>query len=134
MNDKTKFSSDPDVLARIDSLNIRATKLVEGLLAGHHRSQNKGSSIEFAEYKDYTPGDEIKHIDWKVAGKTDKYHVKQFEQSTNLKATILLDASGSMGYKSPNPMGIKKMDYARTLVAALSYLFLKQYDAVGMSL
>ena len=134
MSDKTTFESDPEVLSRIDSLNIRATKLVEGMLSGHHRSRHKGSSVEFAEYKDYTPGDEIKHIDWKVAGKTDKYHVKQFEQSTNLKATILLDASGSMGYKSPNPMGMNKMDYARTLVAALSYLFLKQYDAVGMSL
>lgn len=134
MSDKTTFDSDPEVLSRIDSLNIRATKLVEGLLSGHHRSMHKGSSVEFAEYKDYTPGDEIKHIDWKVAGKTDKHHIKQFEQSTNLKATILLDASGSMGYKSPNPMGMSKIDYARTLVASLSYLFLKQYDAVGMSL
>ena len=134
MNDKTTFDFDPEVLSRIDSLNIFATKLVEGLLSGHHRSRHKGSSVEFAEYKDYTPGDEIKHIDWKVAGKTDKYHVKQFEQSTNLKATILLDASGSMGYKSPNPMGMNKIDYARNLVASLSYLLLKQYDAVGLSL
>ena len=126
MNDKTIFNSDPEVLSRIDSLNISATKLVEGLLSGHHRSRHKGSSVEFAEYKDYTPGDETKHIDWKVAGKTDKYYVKQFEQSTNLKATILLDASGSMGYKSPNSIGMNKIDYARTLVAALSYLFLKQ--------
>ena len=134
MNNKTTFDSDPEVLSRIDSLKISATKLVDGLLSGHHRSRHKGSSVEFAEYKDYTPGDEIKHIDWKVVGKTDKYHVKQFEQSTNLKATILLDASGSMGYKSPNSIGMNKIDYARTLVAALSYLFLKQYDAVGLSL
>ena len=134
MDNQTIFDSDPEVLARIDSLNIRATKLVEGLLSGQHRSRHKGSSVEFAEYKDYSPGDEIKHIDWKVAGKTDKYHIKQFEQSTNLKATILLDSSGSMGYKSPKPIGINKADYARTLVAALSYLFLKQYDAVGLSL
>ncbi len=134
MSDKTTFDSDPEVLSRIASLNIRATNLVEGLLSGQHRSRHKGSSVEFAEYKDYTPGDEIKRIDWKVVGKTDKYHVKQFEQSTNLKATILLDASGSMGYESPDPRGMNKMDYARTLVAALSYLFLKQYDAVGLSL
>lgn len=134
MSDKTTFDSDPEVLSRIASLNICATNLVEGLLSGHHRSRHKGSSVEFAEYKDYSPGDEIKHIDWKVVGKTDKYHVKQFEQSTNLKATILLDTSGSMGYESPDPRGMKKMDYARTLVAALSYLFLKQYDAVGLSL
>ncbi len=134
MSDKTTFDSDPAVLSRIASLNICATNLVEGLLSGHHRSRHKGSSVEFAEYKDYSPGDEIKHIDWKVVGKTDKYHVKQFEQSTNLKATILLDTSGSMGYQSPDPRGMNKMDYARTLVAALSYLFLKQYDAVGLSL
>ena len=134
MNDKTTFDFDPEVLSRVVSLKIRATKLVEGLLSGHHQSRHKGASVEFAEYKDYTPGDEIKHIDWKVAGKTDKYHVKQFEQSTNLKATILLDASGSMDYKSSNSKGMNKIDYARTLVAALSYLFLKQYDAVGLSL
>ena len=134
MSDKTTFNCDPQILSRIDSLSLRATKLVEGLLSGQHRSRHKGSSVEFAEYKDYTPGDEIKHIDWKVAGKTDKYYVKQFEQSTNLKANILLDVSGSMAYKSKTHMEMNKMDYARNLVAALSYLFLKQYDAVGMSL
>ncbi|MCH8157156.1 MAG: DUF58 domain-containing protein [Nitrospinae bacterium] len=134
MGEKTTFDYDPEVLSRIASLNIRATNLVEGLLSGHHRSRHKGSSVEFAEYKDYNPGDEIKHIDWKVVGKTDKYYVKQFEQSTNLKATILLDASGSMAYESPNPQGAPKMDYACTLVAALSYLLLKQYDAVGLAL
>ena len=88
----------------------------------------------FAEYKDYSPGDEIRHIDWKVAGKTDKYHVKQFEQSTNLKCTILLDSSGSMGYQSPFNKGEQKIGYARNLVAGLSYLFLKQFDAVGLTL
>ena len=134
MNKRMELYSDPEVLSRIASLNIRATKLVEGLLSGHHQSRHKGSSVEFADYKDYTPGDEIKHIDWKVVGKTDKHQIKQFEQSTNLKATILLDASGSMGYESSNPEAMNKMDYARTLVAALSYLFLKQYDAVGLSL
>ncbi|MBT3667308.1 MAG: DUF58 domain-containing protein, partial [Opitutae bacterium] len=87
---------DPQVLARISSLKITAMNMVDGILTGQHRSRHKGSSVEFAEYKDYSPGDEIRHIDWKVAGKTDKYHVKQFEQSTNLKCTILLDSSGSM--------------------------------------
>ncbi len=126
---------DPEVLARISALKIQAMSLVEGLLSGNHRSRHKGSSVEFAEYKDYTPGDEIRHIDWKVAGKTDKYHVKQFEQSTNLKCTILLDASGSMGYVTPEPDGrVTKMDYARTLVASLSCLLLKQFDAVGLAL
>ncbi len=128
------FTSDPEILTRIAALKIHATRLVEGLLSGQHKSPHKGSSVEFAEYKDYSPGDDIRHIDWKVVGKTDKYHVKQFEQSTNLKCHILLDASGSMAYKSPSKKSeaMDKADYARTLVAALSYLLLRQYDAVGM--
>jgi len=125
---------DPRVLAQISSLKITATHLVDGILTGQHRSRHKGSSVEFAEYKDYSPGDETRHIDWKVAGKTDKYHVKQFEQSTNLKCTILMDSSGSMGYQSPFKKGKSKIDYARNLVAGLSYLFLKQFDAVGLTL
>jgi uncharacterized protein (DUF58 family) len=134
MEEQKTFSYDPEVLARISTLKLRALKLVEGLLSGNHRSRHKGSSVEFAEYKDYSPGDEIRHIDWKVVGKTDKYHVKQFEQSTNLKCTILLDCSGSMGYVSPNQTGMTKMDYARTLAASLSCLLLKQFDAVGLTL
>jgi uncharacterized protein (DUF58 family) len=124
---------DAQALSRVSSLKITAMNLVEGLLTGQHRSRHKGSSVEFAEYKDYSPGDEVRHIDWKVVGKTDKYHVKQFEQSTNLKCTILLDASGSMGYQSPLREGISKMEYARNLVATLSYLLLKQFDAVGLT-
>lgn len=134
MEEKDTFSYDPEVLARISALKLRALNLVEGLLSGNHRSRHKGSSVEFAEYKDYSPGDEIRHIDWKVMGKTDKYHVKQFEQSTNLKCTLLLDCSGSMGYISPNQIGMTKMDYARTLAASLSCLLLKQFDAVGLTL
>ena len=122
MSNKTIFDLNPQILSRIDSLNLNASKLVEGLLSGHHRSRHKGSSVEFAEYKDYTPGDEIRHIDWKVAGKTDKYHVKQFEQSANLKATILLDASGSMGYKSMRPKGMNKMDM-RELLSPPSHIY-----------
>ena len=130
--DKPSQNYDPQVLARISSLEIMAMNLVDGLLTGQHRSRHKGSSVEFAEYKDYSPGDEIRHIDWKVAGKTDKYHVKQFEQSTNLKCTILLDASGSMAYQSQLDKGESKLDFSRNLVACLSYLFLKQFDAVGL--
>lgn len=123
-----------DIYSKIASLKIYARNLVEGLLSGQHRSLHKGSSVEFAEYKDYSPGDEIRHIDWKVVGKTDKYHIKQFEQSTNLKCHILLDASGSMGYQPPGKTTetMSKMDYAQTLVSALSYLLLKQFDAVGL--
>jgi len=132
--ENTSSNFDPQVLARISALKITATNLVDGILTGQHRSRHKGASVEFAEYKDYSPGDEIRHIDWKVAGKTDKYHVKQFEQSTNLKCTILLDSSGSMAYQSPFENGESKIDYACNLVAALSYLFLKQFDAVGLTL
>ena len=131
-NSAQKF--DAQVLSRISTLKMTAMNLVEGLLTGQHRSRHKGSSVEFAEYKDYSPGDEIRHIDWKVAGKTDKYHVKQFEQSTNLKCTVLLDTSGSMGYQSPLDEYSFKMKYARNLVAAISYLLLKQFDAVGLTL
>jgi uncharacterized protein (DUF58 family) len=133
---ETDQALSTDIYARISSLKIQARNLVEGLLSGLHRSRHKGSSVEFAEYKDYTPGDEIRHIDWKVVGKTDKYHIKQFEQSTNLKCHILLDASGSMGYESTGgtATGMSKMDYARTLAGALSYLLLKQFDAVGLLL
>lgn len=125
---------DTQVLSRVSTLKMIAINLVEGLLTGQHRSRHKGASVEFAEYKDYSPGDEIRHIDWKVVGKTDKYHVKQYEQSTNLKCTILLDASGSMGYRSPLNENAPKMEYARHLVAGLSYLLLKQFDAVGLTL
>lgn len=125
---------DLDIIAKTSSLKIRAKELVEGFLSGQHKSRHKGASVEFAEYKDYTPGDEIRHIDWKVFGKTDEYHIKQFEQSTNLRFTILLDASGSMGYVSPfqEPAELTKMEYARTLVAALAYLVLKQFDGIGL--
>jgi len=136
MAEQAAFQYDPEILAQTSSLKIRAVNLVEGLLSGQHRSRHKGSSVEFAEYKDYTPGDDIRRIDWKAAGKTDKYHVKQYEQSTNLKSAILLDASGSMRYESPDNgiAGLKNADYARTLAAAISYLLLKQYDAVGLTL
>ena len=134
MEGNQKSGYDPEVLAKVSALKIQAMNLVEGLLTGQHRSRHKGSSIEFAEYKDYSPGDEIRHIDWKVVGKTDKYHVKQFEQSTNLKCTILLDASGSMAYESPDSTATPKLEYARTLVASLACLLLKQFDAVGLGL
>ena len=134
MAETTQNAQQAEILTEISSLSLRAITLVEGLLSGQHRSPHKGSSVEFAEYKNYSPGDDIRHIDWKVFGKTDKYHVKQFEQSTNLKCTLLLDSSGSMGYESPfkKQTAMPKREYVRTLAAALSYLFLKQFDAVGL--
>ncbi len=134
MAENTQNIKQAEILGEISSLSLHAITLVEGLLSGHHRSPHKGSSVEFAEYKNYSPGDDIRHIDWKVFGKTDKYQVKQFEQSTNLKCTLLLDTSGSMGYESPlkKQAAMAKQDYVRTLSAALSYLLLKQFDAVGL--
>ncbi|MEW6357622.1 MAG: DUF58 domain-containing protein [Planctomycetota bacterium] len=120
---------DPVVLARISNLTLRARYVVEGVLSGLHRSPHRGSSVEFVEHKEYSPGDELKHVDWKVLGRSDKYYVKQFEDETNLKAHLLLDASGSMGYTS-GP--VTKLEYGRTLAASLAYLMLNQRDGVGL--
>jgi len=120
---------DPVVLARISNLTLRARYVVEGVLTGLHRSPHRGSSVEFVEHKEYSPGDELKHVDWKVLGRSDKYYVKQFEDETNLKAHLLLDTSGSMGYASGE---VSKLEYARTLAASLAYLMLNQRDGVGL--
>ncbi len=124
-------SFDPITLSKIANLSLRARYVVEGTLAGIHKSPHKGASIEFLEHKEYSPGDEIKHIDWKVLGRSDKYYLKQFEDETNLKAYILLDTSGSMGYGS---LEMTKLEYAATLTACLCYLLLMQSDAVGLLL
>ncbi|MEL6178779.1 MAG: DUF58 domain-containing protein, partial [Myxococcota bacterium] len=110
-------------------LLVRARSVVEGAIAGMHRSPHKGSSVEFAEYKEYAPGDEIKHIDWKAFGKSDRYYVKQFEDETNLRAYLVLDGSGSMDFASEGC--ITKLEYAQTLAASFAYLMLRQGDAVG---
>jgi len=120
---------DPVALSRLKNLELRARSVVEGALSGLHRSPHHGSSVEFAEHKEYAAGDEIKHIDWKAYGKFDKYYVKRFEQETELRAYLLLDSSASMGYRG---RGISKLDYARILAASLAYLLLKQQDQVGM--
>lgn len=119
----------PEVVSRLGNMDLRARLVVEGFMTGLHRSPYHGFSVEFAEHRQYMPGDEIKYIDWKVYGKTDRLFVKQFEQETNLKAYLLVDASGSMGYASGK---ITKLAYATYLAAALSYLMLKQRDAVGL--
>jgi uncharacterized protein (DUF58 family) len=120
---------DPVSLARLQNLELRARSVVEGALSGLHRSPHHGSSVEFAEHKEYAPGDEIKHIDWKAYGKFDKYYVKRFEEETELRAYLLIDSSASMGYRGA---GVSKIDYARMLAASLAYLLLKQQDQVGM--
>ena len=121
---------DPAVLAQVGSYEV-GTRLAEGSLTGHHRSPLRGSSIEFAEHKEYSPGDEIKHIDWKAYGKFDKYYVKQYEEETNLRVYFLVDGSASMGYHSGE---LSKLDYAARITATLSYLLLRQQDGVGLCL
>ncbi len=119
----------PDVISRLGNMELRARLVVEGFITGLHRSPYHGFSVEFAEHRQYMPGDEIKRVDWKVYGKTNRFYVKQFEEETNLKAYILLDSSASMGYKSSK---ISKFEYGCYLSAALSYLMIKQRDAVGL--
>jgi uncharacterized protein (DUF58 family) len=122
---------DPKLVSRLDNLSLRARLVVEGFIAGYHRSPNHGLSVEFAEHRAYGPGDDIRHIDWKLYGKTDRYYVKQFEEETNLKCYLLVDQSKSMIFDSH---GLSKLKYAQTLAAALAYLMLKQQDAIGLAL
>jgi uncharacterized protein (DUF58 family) len=120
---------DPLVLAKISTMSLRARYVVEGLLSGLHESPYRGYSVEFAEHREYTPGDEIRRIDWKAYGKFDRYFVKEYEEETNLRAYLLLDASASMDYGS---QGISKFDYGCYLAVSLAYLMLRQGDDVGL--
>ncbi len=121
---------DPKVLARIDRLELEARQVVEGYLSGRHRSPRHGFAVEFAQHREYVPGDDIKHIDWKVYGRTERYHLKQYEQETNLVAWLLVDASESMAYGS----GARtKYELACGAAAAIAYLVLNQTDAVGLA-
>lgn len=119
----------PEVVSKLKRMDLKARLVVEGFLTGLHRSPYRGFSVEFTDYRPYMPGDEPKRIDWKIYGKTDRYYVKEFEEETNLKAYLLLDASGSMGYSSK---GLSKLEYSSYLCASLSYLLLKQQDSVGL--
>lgn len=120
---------DPATVSKLASIELKARLVVEGFIVGLHRSPYHGFSVEFAEHRQYMPGDDFKHIDWKVYGKSDRFYIKQFEEETNLKAYILLDASRSMGYKSN---GITKLEYGSCLAASLAYLMLRQQDAPGL--
>jgi uncharacterized protein (DUF58 family) len=120
---------DPLVLAKISNMSLRARHVVEGLLSGLHQSPYRGYSVEFAEHREYAPGDEIRRIDWKAFGKFDRYFVKEYEEETNLRAYLLLDASASMDYGSES---IRKFDYGCYLAVSLAYLMLRQGDDVGL--
>ena len=122
---------DPAVLTALGGLEVRARWLVDGFLTGLHRSPRKGFSVEFAEHRPYQPGDDLRYIDWKIAARTERWVVKQFEEETNLRAVLLLDVSRSMQWKSANAK-LTKQVYAEQLAAALALLLLKQRDAVGL--
>jgi len=122
---------DPSTLARYGKLALVARQLVEGFMSGVHKSPYKGFSVEFAEHRQYYPGDEIRHIDWRAFGKTDRYYIKEYEEETNLKAHLLVDASGSMGYHAQTR---SKFAHAQQVAASLAYLMLHQRDAVGLGL
>jgi uncharacterized protein (DUF58 family) len=122
---------DPAVIARLGTLELKARTIVEGFLSGLHRSPFKGFSVEFAEYRQYLPGDDLSSIDWKVYARSDRYYVKKFEEETNLDCYILLDVSRSMGYGRRD--GMTKMVYAQMLAASLAYLMNRQRDAVALT-
>lgn len=131
LRDKSQVSRylDPAVVGKLENLELKARLIVEGYIAGLHRSPYHGFSVEFAEYRPYMPGDSIKTVDWKVYGKTDRTYVKVFEEETNLIANLLLDKSGSMGFPEG---GITKLAYGSMLAASLAYLMIRQQDAVGL--
>lgn len=119
----------PELLAKIKTLKLRARTVVEGFLSGMHRSAYKGSSIEFAEHRPYFPGDDVRHVDWKAYAKSDRLFVKEFEEETNLRCYLLVDASASMSFKTA---AMSKFEYASVVAAAITYLALRQRDSVGM--
>jgi uncharacterized protein (DUF58 family) len=121
---------DPTALSRYGHLTLVARNLVEGFLTGVHKSPYKGFSVEFAEHRQYYAGDEIRHIDWRAYGKTDRYYIKEYEEETNLRAHLMVDASGSMGYQGATA---SKFQYAQYVAASLAYLMLHQRDAVGLA-
>lgn len=122
---------DPEVVNKVSPLDLKARLVVEGFITGLHQSPYRGFSVEFAEYREYVPGDDLRHIDWKVFGKTDRHYIKQYEEETNLVSHVLLDVSESMAYGSGS---VTKRDYASTIAAALIYLVVQQQDAVGLGL
>ncbi|HXN84293.1 MAG TPA: DUF58 domain-containing protein [Myxococcales bacterium] len=122
---------DPKLLARLGPLQVRARKVMEGVLTGLHQSPQHGQSVEFAEHKEYAPGDEIRHIDWRAYAKVDRYYVKRFEMETNLRALLVVDASGSMAYGRG---GVSKLEYASICAGALAVLLARQGDQVGLLL
>jgi uncharacterized protein (DUF58 family) len=121
---------DPAILARLGTMELKARTVVEGFLAGLHRSPYRGFSVEFAEYRQYLPGDDLSTLDWKIYARSDRHYVKKFEEETNLDRHVLLDVSASMGYRGAAPLS--KLEYGSVLAASLSFLMNRQRDATGL--
>jgi uncharacterized protein (DUF58 family) len=122
-------SLSEELIAKVEKFKLHARLIVEGFIIGLHKSPYHGFSVEFSDHRQYNPGDPIKDIDWKVYGKTNRYYIRRYEEETNLKCYILVDHSRSMGYKSGN---VSKLEFAKSLASALSYLMLNQQDAAGI--
>ncbi|HUW56885.1 MAG TPA: DUF58 domain-containing protein [Planctomycetota bacterium] len=120
----------PETVAKLKNMHLAARSVVEGFISGLHKSPYHGFSVEFAEHREYSPGDNVRYIDWRALARTDRYYVKQFEEETNLRCTILLDTSGSMGYGSGG--ALTKFEYGCYLAASLAYLMVRQQDSVGL--
>ena len=123
---------DPADVAALGGIEVVARGVVEGFLSGLHRSPFRGFSVEFAEHRPYQPGDELRYLDWKILGKRDRLYVKQYEEETNLRATLVLDISRSMHWKGNAERGLTKLEYATRLAAALALVLLRQRDATGL--
>ena len=128
MEDYRKYL-DPKTLNKVGRLDLKARLIVEGYISGLHKSPFHGFSVEFAEHREYSPGDDIRHIDWKVFGRTDRYYIKQYEEETNLVAHVVLDVSESMNFGDD---GVSKLEYGQMVAAALAYLIIQQQDAAGL--
>jgi uncharacterized protein (DUF58 family) len=125
--------SDPDAIARIADLTLRSRRLAEGAISGLHKSPFHGHNIEFAAYREYAPGDDLRRLDWRVFARSDRHYIKQYEEESNVRVTFVIDASASMNYRGARAV-LSKFDYAATLVVALSMLLTRQQDPVGLVL
>ena len=125
--------SDPDVIAQIADLTLRSRRLAEGAISGQHRSPFHGFNVEFAAYREYTPGDDLRRLDWRVFARSDRHYIKQYEEESNVRVTFVVDASASMNYRGARA-ALNKFDYAATLVVSLAMLLSRQQDPVGLVL
>src|SRR4051795_13352726 len=125
--------SDPEVIARVADLTLRANRLVEGAISGLHRSPFHGFNVEFAEYREYTAGDDLRRLDWRVYARSDRHYIKQYEDESNVRVTFVVDASASMNYRGMRAT-LSKFDYASTLVVSLAMLLSRQQDPVALVL